>query len=135
MAQLMNEDKDKFAEAAVRIVSTTKSVDEISAVLGLVPSRTATGKTEQTELERRESRWFLDSTLPDSFQIEDHVRHLLDVLWSKRDEISTLKNSIEIDLWCTVSSGSGFAGIVLDGPILERASALGVEFTLSVYAR
>ena len=131
----MSKDEDKFAEAAVRIVSTTRGVDEISAVLGLTPSRTATGKAEQGASQGGESRWFLDSTIPDSCQIEDHIRHLLDALWSKREEINSLKNSIEIDLWCTVSSGTGFAGIVLDGSIVERANALGVEFTISVYSR
>jgi Domain of unknown function (DUF4279) len=127
------------AEAALRVSSRERSASEIASFLGLKPSRSvergAYKTTNGTDGYREESRWILDSTLDDGHSVEEHIEHLLKVVEDSRSRLQRLPEDCEIDIWCTVSSDSGFAGLSFDKDVIKRAAAVSVGLILSVYAR
>lgn len=120
---------EKTAEATIRITSRRYGIAEITDRLGVEPSRTSDGTTSGDQ------RWMLDSQLRDAQPIEDHVAHLLEILWQRRKSLVELAGECEIDIWCTLWTNTGFIGVVIDKKLIERASELGVELTFSFYAR
>jgi hypothetical protein len=129
----------KSTEAALRVSSSERSASEIESLLGLKPSRSVERGTYKTangsDSYRQESRWILDSTLDDDRSVEEHIEHLLKVVEDTRSRVQALPQDCEIDIWCTVSSDNGFAGLSIEKEVIKRAAAAGVSLVLSVYAR
>jgi len=123
-----------FVDAAIRIISTTIGIDEIEAALGASASRTAVREADSPN-GSREVRWILDSALPDSAELEKHISGLLEILEDRRSVLQSIQSAIEIDIWCTVSTESGFAGIVLPETLIERCAQAKATIVLSVYAK
>lgn len=130
---------EKSFEAALRVSSRQRSASDIASLLGLKPSRSVERGTYKTanggDAYREESRWIFDSTLADTSSIEEHIGHLLKIIEDSRSSLQRLPKDCEIDIWCTVSSDSGFAGFCFDKELIKRAAAASVDVIFSVYAR
>jgi hypothetical protein len=131
--------QEKSVEAALRISSRERSASDIASLIGVKPSRSVErGHFKNVgggDAYREESRWILDSAMPDASSVEEHIGHLIKVVEDSRSRLQRLPNDCEIDIWCTVSSDGGFAGVCFDKDLIKRAAAVSVDVIFSVYAR
>lgn len=123
------DNQERFAAAAIRVSSPTVSANEMAFVLHLQPTRLV----ERSESAAIEARWLLDSHLPESASIEEHIEALLSLIEEHKPEFQSLPPDCAIDIWCTISSLREFVGFALPKTIIQRAAVLGLDFVFSVY--
>ena len=124
----------KSFEAAMRICSSKRSAAELASMLPFAPSRSVERGSRLNGGKAPDSRWILDSPLPDSSSIEQHIAYFLNLLESNGAKLQDLPSDCEADIWCTISSPSEFAGFSLDRTLLRRLAATNLELVFSVYA-
>src|SRR4051812_39335677 len=113
------------ASATIRVISTSRNIDEISRLLHAIPSRTSAESKSISSSVVDEVRWMLDSTSDETMPLEEHVKELLVVLRGREDAVKTLVDECQVDLWCTVTSSAQFTGLVFDRSTIEQVAALG----------
>lgn len=124
---------DRF-DASIRIISESLSVQELTSTIGHEPTRSSSPVTSSNaDGTRHDFRWILDSELPDSSSLEEHLEALLGFLEQRHSVFARLPQDCTIDLWCTAYSSSSFLGIVLDRSLIKRAAMLGLSFVISAY--
>lgn len=123
------ENEKRSAAATIRVSSPTASASEVASVIHLQPTRLV----QRAESAAVEARWLLDSHLPQSASIEEHIEALLFLAEQHKTEFESLPPDCAVDIWCTISSQREFAGFALPKAIVQRAAVLGLEFVFSVY--
>jgi hypothetical protein len=124
----------KSFEAAMRICSSKRSAEELASMIPFAPSRLVERGSRLNGGKAPDSRWILDSPLPDSLPIEKHLGYFLDLLESNSVKLQDFPSDCEADIWCTISSAGEFAGFSLDRVLLKRLAARNLELVFSVYA-
>ena len=130
------ETNEKWAAAALRIFSETFEVEQITALVGLKPTRFyAKGDlvSARSPQLRRTNAWLLKSGVAEDQGIDVHLGWLLDLVGSKADALRTLRETCKVDLFCGFSSTHGQGGTVLDKDLLGRLSALGLDLKIDLY--
>jgi Domain of unknown function (DUF4279) len=123
------------ASAALCIYSQTRSVADISALMGTNPSQSidkgqpVSGRNPQGG-KSEESRWILDSTLPETTPLDEHVAALLAIVEKKA---AVLANS-DIEIRCAFSSENGQGGFVLKADVSKRLAEQHVDLIVSLYS-
>jgi hypothetical protein len=120
-------------EAAMRICSSTRSADALSRLVPFAPSRLVERGSRLNGGTARDSRWILDSPLPESSPIEEHIAYFLDLLDRNAARLQRLPEDCTADIWCTIFSPSEFAGFALDRTLIKRLAAKELELVFSVY--
>jgi hypothetical protein len=123
------------ASAALCIYSQTRSVADISALMGTNPSRSIDKDQPVSERNPRgrkseESRWIFDSALPETIPLDEHVAALLVIVEKKA---VVLANS-DIEIRCTFSSENSQGGFVLKADLSRRLAEQRVDLVVSLYA-
>src|SRR5712691_7311859 len=126
--------EEKSFEAAMRICSSKRSAAEIASILPFKPSRLVERGSRLNGGRAPDSRWILDSPLPESSSVEQHINYFLNLLESNSAQLQNLPGDCEADIWCTISSSSEFAGFSLDRALLKRLAEKNLELIFSVYA-
>jgi hypothetical protein len=104
---------------------------EITAFLGLKPTRSwkKGDINEQTKLERKHSRWCLDSRLENTSSLEKHIADVLDQLRPHIPSISELRSTVDGGMQLVAYYHTDYPGFSLDdSAIFELAQLkLGID--------
>ncbi len=123
----------------LRIVGQTLDPDEVTRVLGLVPTRVA--RKGEPKVEGATSKWTANmwgfEVLPrgrdDWSSLEDGVASLLRTLSPIQDRLHTYSMSNEIYLWCGHLTSSFDGGPTLSPALLKSLGDFGVQLVLDTY--
>ncbi len=123
--------------ASLRIRSDTGSSAHVGQVLGLAASRQHE-IGEQRRPERlglwQHATWVLDSDLPDTRDLEDHLGRLCDQLADHLPELTQLaRDGYHLDWHCYAMIENGQGGTFLGSTLLRRLAAVPADLTLSLY--
>jgi hypothetical protein len=77
--------------------------------------------------------WMIESDLPESAELEDHIRSLCDKVQSRSQALDTLRADCDVDIFCGYFSESGQAGFGLSNEVLSRVVGLGLDLIFDVY--
>jgi hypothetical protein len=129
------EDEEKLPDGPSRTWTTgffeirneTKGPDEITNLLGLEPTKV---REPALEAERTTTTWQLDSGLPTSALLQDHVSTLLDKVEGHTDILSTLAPSSEPCLSLSFASEIGQGGGWFNHELVERIARVSVDMLL-----
>lgn len=124
----------KTFDAAMRFCSSTSTAADLASVLPGKPSRLIDRGSRMNGGTARDSRWILQSPLPDTTPIEEHIEHFLRLLESVPDLLDRLPKDFEADIWCTVHTPSEFAGFGLGEELVQRIAAHRLGLVFSVYS-
>jgi hypothetical protein len=131
-----NEGNEKWSTATFRIAGDALRPDEITAILGLEPTRSGV-KGERYSPGHggvsRTSFWLLKCPLRDSLPLTEHLKWLLDIVEPKFDSISTAAEGSTIMFLCGFASGNGQGGFTLDATTLQRIAGLRVPLSIDLY--
>ena len=124
--------------ASLRISSNIISVEEITNIIGLSPTRfhikgELMSKRNPKSQKHGSNLWILDSGLPDSNDIEKHLNKLGSLIESKLSELQSLEDKCEIDISCGTTFKSGQNTLLLSSEILKKISLLPLDLVFDVY--
>jgi len=123
----------------LRFVGQAVDPTIISEVLELVPSETRVRGADAPQHAGRKwptGLWSLDSPLPESSPLSDHVRHFAQLLQTKQDALARLAatRGWRPDLVCGLfGEDPSKTAVILDAPLLEELGRLGVSLYISFY--
>ena len=127
---------EKWSTASFRIAGDALRPDQVTAILGLEPTRSGV-KGERfrpgDSTVSRASFWLLKCPLSDSLPLTEHLEWLLDVVEPKFSSISAAAEGSTMMLLCGFSSGNGQGGFTLDAKTLQRIAHLGVALSVNLY--
>lgn len=130
------ETNEKWAAATLRIFSETLEVEQITALVGLKPTRfylKGDPLSARSSQLRRTNAWLLMSGVAEDQGVDVHLVCLLDLIEPKADMLRSLCPMCKVDLFCGFSSTHGQGGTVLDKDLLGRLSALGLDLKIDLY--
>jgi len=102
--------------------------------MGSNPSRSidkgqpVSGRNPQSR-KSEESRWILDSALPDTTPLDEHVAALLAIVEKKAPVLA----KTDIEIRCAFSSENGQGGFVLRADVSKRLAEQRVDLIVSLY--
>jgi len=124
---------ERSFEAAMRICTASHSAGALSRAIPFPASRLVERGSRLNGGTARDSRWILDSPLPETSPIEEHIGYFLGLLEQHTDGLKQLPTDCSIDIWCTIFTSGEFAGFALDRALIKRLAAKGLELVFSVY--
>ncbi len=121
-----------MSDATFRISSETLSPSEITAALGLQPSRTfdrgsLLSVRNPKSARRSKSLWHLDSGLPDSAPLSAHIQKLVSLLQPLQEQLDHLGKSCSLDVFCGLSPEEGDM-LEVDAGLLQKLARLSCDF-------
>jgi hypothetical protein len=135
----LSSDERKTATAALRITSSTRTVDEISAAMRALPSDSfdkgdvVKSRGVHTARVRGHTMWLVKSGLGEDCSLEDHIKWFISFASDHRDAIARLRTDCEFDISCMFTSFNGQGGIALDHATMSELGALGINVLLDLY--
>lgn len=124
----------KTPRVSLRIFGDDLDPDGVSALLGGVPTRShRTGDALDGDvLPAPTGAWVLDSSLPDTAEIEEHVSELLAKLTGDVDEWGTLSARFAVDVRCELEVGELGEGFDLSPRLAAALGKRGIVLSFSV---
>ena len=124
--------------ASLRVHSETLSPDDISTTLGKTPTsigeKGALMSPGNPASHRREtSLWLLESDLPRSVELEDHIAHLLTFIEAHSVQFSRIRAHCETDIFCGFFSHQSQGHFYLDVKLMNRLVALNADLVFDIY--
>jgi hypothetical protein len=115
-----------------------RSAGEITAVIGISPTREyekgdIISRKSPKPVRRQNSMWMIESGLPESADIEDHILSLCDKIQPCSEALNSLRSDCDVDIFCGYFSESGQAGFSLSNQVLGRVVSLGLDLIFDVY--
>ena len=136
VASIVNEANEKWSTASFRIAGDALRPDQVTAILGLEPTRSGVKGERHSSGHGSVSRtsfWLLKCPLSDSSPLSKHLEWLLDMFEPKFTSISSITEGATIMFLCGFSSGNGQGGFTLDARTLQRIARLGVALSIDLY--
>jgi hypothetical protein len=127
--------------ASFRISGDTLDPERITARLGLQPTRafakgdlSPPGRVTGRKYRRRVGLWSLQSPLPTTASLDDHLSHLLDQLDPHADAVGALvREGYQADFFCGCFLEAFNRGMELPATTLRRIAALEATLGLDIY--
>lgn len=136
MTSIASERNEKWSTASFRIDGDSLRPNQITAILGLEPTRSGM-KGEQHSPDHggvsRTSFWLLKCPLSDSLPLTEHLKWLLDLFEPKFNLISSNAEDSTPMFLCGFSSENGQGGFTLDAKTLQRLAHIGVPLSINLY--
>jgi len=130
-----NPDPVDSVHVEVRVFGEALDPAEVAALLGSMPSSACRkGEMENGGAPPAETgKWVLESDLPPSADLEEHIESLLSKLSNDPDEWASLTNRFVAEVFCRLRLGSANEGFDLSPrlakSLAKRGLALNVEIT------
>jgi hypothetical protein len=133
----MNND-DKWASAAIAISSSSMTPSQISNLLRIEPTNfhkkgSLVSERNINGPKRQRYLWLLDSKLPQTFSLEQHIQGLIEIIECQLEGFNEILGSCKCELYCGFSSGSGQGGFVLNSELLKRVASLSLDLVVDLY--
>lgn len=130
--------------ATFRLAGDALKPDEVSAVLGLTPTRglakdqeVPVGRKGKTTRRQRTGIWLLDTAHSvESTSLERHLIHLLDAIEPAAAALQALrdKHELDADFFCFWESATGTGGPEFSPSTLTRIAALDAPLGIDFYS-
>ena len=132
----MNE--KKTSSVSLRVASKKKSCEEISDALGLVATKSgkkgeSMGIRSNPERKRDESLWLYDLDLDERRPLEEHLDNIAKMLEQKINGIRAIKDSCDVELFCSYATENGQGGFIINQQLLSRLNTLGIDVVFDLY--
>ncbi|UZJ45954.1 DUF4279 domain-containing protein [Marinimicrobium sp. C6131] len=121
-------------KATLRISSKELTLGELKKVLGDPTSGFSMGETFSRGAKKREFSywaWELDPEIKVS--LESHIRKILKILDAKQEQLSTIKNKVDVDIFCRLSSDNGQGGAVFSSNLVKLIEPHGIDVIFDLY--
>jgi hypothetical protein len=121
--------------AALRIMGAGEMHDELTCELGEPSTMTRHGSPLKSNPVRKALKdlWMLESPLPESSSISDHLRWLNNQLLGHYDYIRNLvKKGVQVDIFCGYRSDCDHAGFAIEPEAARLVADLGVKMEISI---
>jgi hypothetical protein len=134
----MEESTPNETKASLRVHSANLSPGDITKALGQTPTTIGEKDALMSPLNpashRREtSLWLLESDLPHSVELEDHISHLVTFAENHSVEFSKIAADCEIDIFCGFFSHQSQGHFYLDVKLMKSLVALNAELIFDIY--
>ena len=134
----MEESTHNGTTASLRIHSSTLLPAEITKVLRTTPTsiwgKGALMSPRNPDSRRREtSIWLLESGLPDSAELEDHIAYLVTFLEEHLVQFKAIQADCTIDIFCGFFSYQSQGHFSLDHILMKRLVALEGDLVFDIY--
>ena len=118
----------------LRIFGDDLDPEGVSALLGGLPSRShRKGDTlDGDALPAATGAWELETALPDSAEIEEHVAELFGKLTTDLDEWATVTAQFAVDIRCELEAGESGEGFDLSPRLAAALAERGVVLSFSL---
>jgi hypothetical protein len=108
----MQTDNNRWSRAAFRIISDSKSIEEISAIIKSQPTRhylkgERCSKRNPKSQIREVNLWLLESRLSDQESLQSHIEYFLSFLKDKTDGIKNCKMIVNLILCALIHQQMG----------------------------
>ena len=119
---------------SLRIFGDDLDPEGVSALLGGIPSRSHRkgDALDGDALPAPTGAWVLDTSLPDTAEIEEHVSELFGKLTSDLDEWGTLSARFAVDVRCELEVGDAGEGFDLSPRLAAALGERGVVLSFSM---
>lgn len=142
---MKHEDINEVFDASFRIIGDKLVTDEISSLMKIQPDyshqkgapnnrksksgRIIVGRPHKTGI------WSINSNLPESSSLEEHITGLLERLEPSSDAIKRLsKEGYRVDIYCGYFSKPGTqGGFDISPSVLERMGKMGISLAVSTF--
>jgi hypothetical protein len=134
----MEESTPNKTTASLRLHSVTLSPSDITKALGKTPTTSgekgALMSPGNPASHRREtSLWLLESDLPRSVELEDHISHLLTFVEDHSAPFSEISANCEMDIFCAFFSHQSQGHFSLNHILMKRLVALNTDLAFDIY--
>ncbi len=134
----MISEEGKKISVSLRILSDTLSVNEITNILGVDPTRifekgSLSSPRNPKSLTRNSSVWIFESKLHESEELEKHVDIILSFVEDHNEQFKTLVSKCEIDIYCGYFSDNGQGSIVFTSKLLKRLAPFSIDVIIDLY--
>lgn len=123
--------------AALKITDPELDPDEVTAYLGMAPSKTwrvGDPVIPGAKLREKANGWLLKSGLPLAAPLEEHIRSLMELLQPVWPALVELCNKRHAEIYCVVYSyGGDRPGIFFDRDAVRRAADLNADIDVDLY--
>jgi Domain of unknown function (DUF4279) len=126
--------KDNEQYAYLTVVGDFRP-ESVTAKLGLEPSETwkKGEQNERTHLERKFSRWSIDSRLERSASLEDHVRDVLEQVLPNADQIRQVATEYKVWVQLVGFFHNNYPGFGMDRELISGLAQLNVGVDCDFY--
>lgn len=130
----MGDKHQNWVSAALRVTFDESEARLVEEVLRKIAGdRFKKRNRKTTDGQGLKYLWILDSGLPPSRTLQDHVDELLSLIESNERLLEGIAGKCTLDIFCGFSSDSGQGGLVVTALSLRRMGALGVDLILDLY--
>jgi hypothetical protein len=131
----------EFSDVLVsfRLLGDDLDPEAVTASLGIVPTSSHAKDSpnpsrNSPNLRHRTGVWLLESALPRTVTIGQHLEFLVDQLERKADSISALgEQGYRVEFVCALFIGAGQEGTIINARLVEAIASFGASLSLSVY--
>lgn len=116
--------------ASLRVMSQSVPPEQVTALAGVQPTDEChIGDPTRGGCVTKFHGWFLDSQLPDSASLDDH----LDSLCTAGNGLTHLQGlPVKIELYCTITCRPHQDGMEVSNIVLVKAAALGASLSITL---
>lgn len=130
---------DAWAAAAIRIASRELSPEEITKRLGVPPTSeflkgTLMSPRNAASRHRSKHLWVLDSGVPETAPMSDHLAALRLILEPRRDALRSLGEAVTIDLFLGYHQSSTQGSFTVDASLVRLLGEIGAAVVLDIHA-
>ena len=119
--------------SAIRIGGQNLDLEKISIELNLTPSRTHKKGDKKGNTEFKDDMWLYETTdqISENDKLEEHLRHLNEVLMPKIELLKNYKLEYNIQLYCSYMTNRDTTGIEVENQYLQLYNELKLPFGVS----
>jgi Domain of unknown function (DUF4279) len=124
--------------ASLRVSSARLLPTVITEALGRKPTRSGERGSlmspRNPDSQKREvSFWLLESELPESAELEDHVASLLSIVEERSTQLQQIRGLCDIDICCAFFSKQSQGGFFFSVDLMRRVVAIEADLVFDIY--
>ncbi len=121
-------------KATLRISSKCLTLDKLKQVLGQPTKGHSIGDNISRGNTKREfSYWGWELPPEKRVSLESHIGKLLKILDDKKESIDVIRDQIEIDIFCCLSSDNGQGGAIFSAGLIKLLELYNIDVVLDLY--
>lgn len=121
-------------KATLRVSSEKLTLDELKSALGDPTSGFSIGDEFSRGKRKREfSYWAWELDPEKKVSLESHIYKILQKIDAHKESLSAMKNKIDVDIFCMLSSDNGQGGAVFSSKLIKLMEPHGIDVVFDLY--
>lgn len=121
-------------KATLRVSSKELTLSELKNCLGEPTTGFSIGDEFSRGKKKREfSYWAWGLESEKEVSLEGHISKILQILDSKKQKFSAIKNKIDMDIFCSLSSDNGQGGAVFSSNLIKLMEPHDIDVVFDLY--